>query len=151
MRYRQPAKTRLHNNTVSLIHMRETSSLFKRLLPAAFATSVFVALAHALLVAIVARSIGLELVYTASISFAVVLVISLLGGATMLAVVGVHKLKPVASLLLFLIVIQAVAIGLEMYFFESGLNDISWQYAFISAPASLIAWHRSVYYARKNT
>lgn len=131
--------------------MRETLPLFHRLLPAALATSVFAALAHAALVAVAARSIGLELVYIAAVSFVAALVVALLGGATLLAAVVALKLKPAASLLLFLIVIQAIAVALEMYLFESGLRDISWEYALISIPASLIAWHQSVYYAYRGS
>lgn len=131
--------------------MRETQSLFHRLFPAAFATAIFAALAHAGLVAIAARSIGLELVYIASLSFIVALVVALLGGAALLAVVVAFKLKPVSSLLLFLIVIQVIAIRLEMYFFEGGFNEISWQYGLISVPASLIAWYRSVYYVYRGS
>lgn len=126
--------------------MRETKPVFHRLLPAAFAASFFAALAHAGLVAIAARSIGLELVYIASLSFVVALVVAFLGGAVLLAAVAALKLKPVSSLLLFLIVVQGVAIMLEMFFFESGLDEISWQYGLISVPTALIAWHRSVYY-----
>lgn len=126
--------------------MPKTTSLFNQLLPAAFATSAFAALAHALLVAVAARSIGLELIYIGAISFIVALVISFVGGAVLLAVVGVLKLNLVVSFVLFVVAIQAVAIWVEMTFFEIGLNDISWVYGFISVPASLIAWHQSVYY-----
>lgn len=112
---------------------------------------MFAALAHAGLVAIAARSIGLELVYIATLSFAVALVVALLGGAVLLAIVVALRLRLISSLLLFLIVIQVIAIKLEMYFFESGLNDISWQYGLISVPASLIAWYRSVYYVYRGS
>lgn len=129
--------------------MRETPPLFHRLLPAALATSVFAALAHAALVAVAARSISLELAYIAAVSFVAALVVALVGGAVLLAAIVVLKLKPAASLLLFLIVVQAIAIALEMYLFESSFNDISWRYGFISVPASLIAWHQSVGYAHR--
>ncbi|MCV0378080.1 hypothetical protein [Nitratireductor sp.] len=123
--------------------MRETQPLFHRLFPAAIATSIFAALAHAVLVGIAARSIGLELVYIAAVTF----VVALVGGAVLLAIVAALKLRPVSSLLLFLIVIQAIAIRLEMYLFEGSFSDISWQYGLISVPASVIAWHQSVYCA----
>lgn len=130
--------------------MREKLHLFHRLLPAAFVTACFAALAHALLVAVAARSIRLELVYIAALSFVVALVVALIGGAVLLFIVGGLKLKPLPSLLLFLIAIQAVTVGLEMYFFESGWADISWQYGLISVPVSLIAWYQSVYFVHKN-
>ncbi|MBN7796962.1 hypothetical protein [Parahaliea mediterranea] len=122
---------------------------FKRLFPAAATTAAFAALAHATLVAIAARSIGPELVYIAVFSFVVALVVATLGGAVLLAIAGALKLKPIPSLLLFLVAIQAVSVGLEMYFFENSFNDISWQYGLISVPASLIAWYQSVYYLQK--
>ncbi len=129
--------------------MRETQPLFRRLFPAAIATSIFAALAHAVLVGIAARSIGLELAYIAAVTFVVALVVALVGGAVLLAIVAALKLRPVSSLLLFLIVIQAIAIRLEMYLFEGSFSDISWQYGLISVPASVIAWHQSVYCAHR--
>lgn len=125
------------------------TQLLHRLVPAAVTTAVFAALAHAVLVAIAARSVGLELLYIASLSFVVALLVALPGGAFLLAVVAVLRLTLVSSLLLFLTVIQGVAVGLEMYFFESGLNEISWRYGLISIPASLIAWHSSVFQVYK--
>ncbi|MGB2253530.1 MAG: hypothetical protein ACPH56_00790 [Spongiibacter marinus] len=81
----------------------------------------------------------------------VALVPALAGGAILLLICGIFALRLPASLLLFFVVIQAVAIELEMLFFEGGFNDISWQYGLITAPASVVAWYRSVYYAHKNT
>ncbi len=72
--------------------MRDRSSLFQRLVPAALATSLFAALAHAAL----------------------------------------------------------VAVGLEMYLFESSLNSVSWQYGLISVPASWVAWYGSVYHVSRH-
>ncbi|GAB3284484.1 hypothetical protein [Parahaliea aestuarii] len=123
---------------------------FRRLFPAAFTTAAFAALAHAVLVAIAAGSIGAELVYIAALSFVVALVVAAPCGAVLLATVGTLKLKPIPSLLLFLVAIQVIAVGLEMYFFENGISDTSWQYGLISVPASLIAWHQSVYFVHKN-
>ncbi|WP_157976562.1 hypothetical protein [Parahaliea mediterranea] len=125
--------------------------LFQRLLPAAIATSVFAALAHAVLVGIAARSIGLELAYIGSLSFFVALVVAVPGGAVLLAVVAAFKLKPLSSLLLFLVVIQGVAIGVEMLLFENSIADTSWQYGLISVPAAVVAWYRSVYEVHKRT
>jgi hypothetical protein len=96
------------------------------------------------LVAIAARSIGLELVHIAALSFPVALFVALPGGAVLLAIVAMLKLKPLPALVLFVVAIQMVAIALEMYLFESGLDDISWQYGLISIPAALIAWYYSV-------
>lgn len=129
--------------------MRDAAPLFRRLFPAAVAVSVFAALAHAGLVAIAARSIGLELVYIAALSFLVALFVALPGGAVLLAVVAILKLKPLASLVLFVAAIQMVAIALEISLFEGGLDDISWQYGLISIPAALIAWYSSVYSASR--
>ena len=133
------------------IAMSRTSALFRRLLPAASYTAAFAAIAHAVLVAIAAREIGLELGAIAGLSFAVAIVVALAGGAILLAVVAIFKLRPVPSLVLFVIAVQLVAIWLEFVFFEfeNGWADISWQYGLISVPASLIAWHQSVYIAQK--
>lgn len=130
--------------------MRETLHLFHRFLPAAFATAVFAALAHAVSVGGAAKSIGLELVYIAVLTFVVALVVAPIGGAVLLAIVSELKLRPLPALLLFLVAIQGVAIGLGMYFFESSFGDIPWQYGLISVPASLVAWYQSVYFVRKN-
>lgn len=127
------------------------TQLFHRLLPAAVTTSVFAALAHALLVAIAARSFGLELLYIASLSFVIALFVALLGGALLLAVVAALRLKLISSFLLFLFVVQGVAIGLEMYFFEIGLRDMSWRYGLISVPASVIAWRSSVFQVHRSS
>lgn len=127
-----------------------TASYLHQLFPAAMATAVFAAVAHAGLVAIAARSIGLELLYIAGLSFVVALVPALAGGAILLLICGVFALRLPASLLLFFVVIQAVAIELEMLFFEGGFNDISWQYGLITVPTSVVAWYRSVYYVHKN-
>ena len=129
--------------------MSKTPSLSQRLLPSAFTTSVFVAIAHALFVAIAARSIGLLLVYIGALTFFVALIISIVNGAVLLAVVAALKLKLFASLILFVVFIQAVSIWFQMTFFEIGLKDIFWDYCFISVPASLIAWYQSVYYVHK--
>lgn len=129
--------------------MRDTGPLFRRLFPAAVAVSVFAALVHAGLVAIDARSIGLELVHIAALSFLVALFVALPGGAVLLAVVAILKLKPLPSLGLFVAAVQMVAIALEMYPFESGLDDISRQCGLISIPASLVAWYYSVYCASR--
>lgn len=121
-----------------------TSALFRRLVPAAVGTSLFAALAHALLVAIAARSIGLELVFIAGISFIVALLVALPGGVVLLAVVALLRLGRELSLLLFFAAIQATAVALEMVFFEISLRDISWQYGLISVPASVVAWYLSI-------
>ena len=89
--------------------MRDRSSLFQRLVPAALATSLFAALAHAALVAIAARSIGFELVLIASLSFIVAALVALPGGALLLAVVALLKLGLVSSFLLFFVLVQLVA------------------------------------------
>lgn len=131
--------------------MNVIRSYYSRLFPAAIITAGFAALAHAALVAVAARSIGLELVAIASLTFAVAIVVALAGGAVLLAVVGALKLKPLPSLFLFFVAVQCVAIWLEMFLFdfESGWADISWQYGLISVPASLIAWHQSVFHVQK--
>lgn len=130
--------------------MRDRSSLFQRLVPAALATSLFTALAHAALVAIAARSIGFELVLIASLSFIVAALVALPGGALLLAVVALLKLGLVSSFLLFFVLVQLVAVGLEMYLFESSLNSVSWQYGLISVPASWVAWYGSVYHVSRH-
>ncbi|WP_321489124.1 hypothetical protein [uncultured Hyphomonas sp.] len=131
--------------------MHRTHALLARLIPAAVTTAGFAAIAHAALVAVAARSIGMELVYIAGLSFVVALVVALIGGAVLLAIVRVLRLGLISSLLLFLVAVQAVAIWLQFYFFEfqNGWADISWQYGLISVPASLVAWHRSVFYNHK--
>ena len=133
--------------------MHQKRALLARLIPAAVATAGFAAIAHAALVAVAARSIGLELVYIAGLSYVVALVVALTGGAVLLTIVKVLRLGIVSSLLLFLVAIQAVAIWLQFYFFEfqNGWADISWQYGLISVPASLLAWHQSVFYVHKRT
>lgn len=133
--------------------MHRKRALLARLIPAAVATAGFAAIAHAALVAVAARSIGLELVYIAGLSYVVALVVALTGGAVLLTIVKVLRLGIVSSLLLFLVAIQAVAIWLQFYFFEfqNGWADISWQYGLISVPASLLAWHQSVFYVHKRT
>ena len=134
-----------------LMAMTRKPTLLSRLLPAAFATASFAALAHALMVGIAAQSVGLEIVYIASLSFLVALIVAVAGGALLLAITKALRLCPVSSLLLFLLSIQAVAIGLQFYLFEfqNGWGDISWQYGLISVPASLIAWHQSAFYVHK--
>lgn len=126
--------------------------LFRRLLPAALCTAVFAAIAHAVLVGIAARAFGLELLAIASLSFVVALVVSLAGGAVLLAIVAALDIKPIPALILFVIAAQSLTIWLEFFFsdFEIGWADISWQYALISVPASLIAWHQSAYYVHKH-
>ncbi len=133
--------------------MHRKRALLARLIPAAVATAGFAAIAHAGLVAVAARSIGMELVYIAGLSYVVALVVALIGGAVLLAMVKVLRLGLVSSFLLFLVSIQAVAIWLQFYFFEFqiGWADISWQYGLISVPASLVAWHQSVFYIHKRT
>ena len=121
----------------------------KRLLPAANAMSLVAALGHAIAVAI-AGGIGLELVYIAVLTYFVAIVAAVPAGAVLLAIVGFFRINLVVSLLFFLVAVQSMAVWLEMYFFEIGLADISWQYGFISVPASLTAWYFSVYYVWKN-
>lgn len=128
--------------------MQQTRGLFARLLPAAVATAAFAAIAHAAMVAVAARAIGFELVYIAGLSFVVGVFVALVGGAVLLAITGLLRLRLISSFLLFLISIQAVVILLEFYFydFRNGWADISWQYGLISVPASLIAWYQSVFF-----
>ena len=115
------------------------------LLPATLITACFAAVAHAIAVAVAARSVGLELLLIGGLSFVVTLVLALPGGAVLLAVTALLRLKPWASLLLFVLTIQAIAIGFELYLFESTVADISWMYAVITLPASLLAWRVSAY------
>ena len=145
------SETQLHNRAINTAEAHPASSLFRRLWPAAVATAAFAALAHAALVAVAARSIGLELASIAVLSFIVALVVALIGGAVLFAIVRVLRLRLISSFLLFLITIQAVAIWLQFYFFEfqNGWADISWQYGLISVPASLVAWHQSVFCIHK--
>ncbi|WP_065383321.1 hypothetical protein [Hyphomonas sp. ND6WE1B] len=147
------SKTQLHNRAANTAEEHPAPSLLWRLWPAAVATAAFAALAHAVLVAIAARSIGLELVYIAGLSFVVALVVALIGGAVLLAIVRVLRFGLISSLLLFLVAVQAVAIWLQFYLFEfqNGWADISWQYGLISVPASLVAWHQSVFYFHKRS
>ena len=127
--------------------MSKSPPLFHRLFPAALATSLFAGVAHAIAVAIAARSVGLELLYIATLTFMIALVVAFIGGAVLLTIVSLLRLTPLPALILFVIVIQAVAIGLEMTLFEIGLKDISWQYGLITIPAAVIAWYQSVYLA----
>jgi len=125
--------------------MNRNQSIFSRLLPAALSTAGFAAIAHAVLVLIAAWSIGPELIYIAVLSFVVTLFVAITGGAVLLFIVKALKLKQLSSFFLFLISIQFVAIALEMFFFEIGFADISWQYGFISVPAAIITWYFSVF------
>ncbi len=120
-----------------------------RLLPAALEAAGFAALAHAILVGIAARSIGAELLLIASLSFVVTFVVALPVGVVLLLLVWGFKIRPAASLLLFLVSIQLLSIGLEMHVFEIGVADISWQYAWISVPTAFVAWYRSVFHLLK--
>lgn len=127
--------------------MRRMRALLARLLPAAVVTAGFAGIAHAVMVAIAARSVGLELIYIGSLSFVVAFVVAVAGGAVLLAITGLLRLGLVASLIMFLLSIQAIAIWLQFYLFEfqTGWSDVSWEYGLISVPASLIAWHQSVF------
>ena len=58
--------------------MHRIRALLARLIPAAVATAGFAAIAHAALVAVAARSIGMELMYIAGLSFVVALVVALI-------------------------------------------------------------------------
>ncbi len=129
--------------------MSKSPTLFHRLFPAALATSLFAGVAHAIAVAIAARSVGLELLYIATLTFMIALVVAFIGGAVLLAIVSLLRLTPLPALILFVIAIQAVAIGLEMTIFEIGLKEISWQYGLITIPAAVIAWYQSVYLAHQ--
>lgn len=115
------------------------------LLPATLITASFAAVAHAIAVAVAARSVGSELLLIGALSFVVTLVLALPGGAVLLGVTALLRLKPWASLLLFVLTIQAIAIGVELYLFESTIADISWVYGVITVPASLLAWRMSAY------
>lgn len=128
-----------------------TTSYLRQLLPAAMATATFAAFAHAVLVAIAAQSVGLELLYIAGLSFVVALIPAVAGGAFLLVFTGVFALRLPWSLLLFFVVIQLVAIEIEMWLFESSIEDVSWQYGLITVPASIIAWYRSIYYVHQNS
>lgn len=127
--------------------------LLCRLVPAAIGTATFAALAHAMLVGIAARTIGLELAAIAAFTFVVSVVLALAGGSVLLALVAALRLNGLASLLLFVSTVQCIAIWLQFYLFEfeNGWADISWRYGLISAPASLIAWHLSVHHVNKHT
>lgn len=131
--------------------MQRLKLYFGRLVPAATITAGFAAIAHAALVAVAARSVGLETVAIAALSFAVALVVALVGGVLLLAIVAMLRLGLITSFLLFFVSVQLIAIWLEFFFFEfqNGWADISWQYGLISVPASLIAWHQSVYAVHK--
>ncbi len=129
--------------------MSKSPPLFQRLFPAAIATSLFAGVAHAIAVAIAARSVGLELLYIATLTFVIALIIAFIGGAVLLAIVSLLRLTPLPALILFVITIQAIAIGLELTVFEIGLKDISWQYSLITIPAAIIAWYQSVYLAHQ--
>ncbi len=120
----------------------------KRLIPAANATSLVAALGHIIGIAI-AGGIGLELAYIAVLTYFVAFIVAVSVGAVLLIMVGFFRLNLLSSLLLFLIAVQSVAVGLEVYFFEIGLADISWQYGFISVPVTLTAWYFSVYHIWK--
>lgn len=133
--------------TEGKFRVRRTRTLLARLLPAAVVTAGFAGIAHAVMVAIAARLVGPELIYIASLSFVVAFFVAVAGGAVLIAIAGLLRLGVVASLILFLVSIQAVAIWLQFYLFEfqGSWADISWEYGLISVPASLIAWHQSVF------
>lgn len=120
------------------------------LFSAAGMTAAFAAIAHAVLIAVAGRSIGPELIYITALSFMIAWPVAVIGGAVLLTIVGMLKLRPLPAFILFFIIIQAVAIGLEMFFFEIGWQDISWQYGLISVPSAVIAWYRSIYRERNS-
>lgn len=69
-----------------------------------------------------------------ALSFVVTLVLALPGGAVLLGVTALLRLKLWASLLLFVLTIQAITIGVALYLFESTIADISWIYAVYHPP-----------------
>ena len=123
---------------------------YRRLFPAAFQTAVFAGVAHAVLVAIAARSVGLESLFIATLTCFIVLCVALPGGFVLLTLVCAFRLPLFASLLLFMITAQAITIWLEMFVFEIGFKDVSWQYGLISAPASVIAWYSAIFSSERN-
>lgn len=122
----------------------------RRLFPAALQTAACAAVLHTTLVAIFARHIGLESLHIAAISFLFVLALALPGGAVLLLTVWALRLGRTAALILFLVTIEALAIALEMYGFDIGLEDVSWQYGLITLPSAVVAWHGSVYQVAKH-
>lgn len=132
--------------------VKQGSLLFRRLVPAALGAAAFAAIAHAVLVAIAARSVGLELLAIASLTFPVALVVACSAGAVLLAIVTSLKLKLLPSMALFVIAAELATIWLEFFFFEftNDWRDLSWQYSLISVPASLLAWHQSVYHVQRH-
>ena len=122
-----------------------------RLFPAANVAALVAALGHVIFVTIAARSIGLELIYIATLTYIVAFIVAVPVGALLLIFTGVLKLNPWLSLGLFFVVIQSMAVLLQMYFFEITLDNISWQYGLISIPVTLTAWYFSVYYVWKRT
>jgi len=115
------------------------------LFPAALGTAAFAATAHAAMVAIASRSVGVELLAVAAISFVVALVVALSGGVILLAVTWILRLGSVAALVLFVVVIEGVVVGLEMFVFEIGPIDVSWHYAVTSVPSACLAWYLSIH------
>ena len=122
-----------------------------RLFPAANAAALVAALGHVIVVTIAARSIGLELIYIATLTYFVAFIVAVPVGALLLIFTGALKINPWLSLGLFFVVVQSLAVLLQMYFFEITLDDISWQYGLISIPVTFTAWYFSVYYVWKRT
>ena len=120
-------------------------ALFKRLIPAAYASAMVAALAHIIFLTVLSGIIGFEFFYIGALTFSIVFVVSLPAGTLLLAMIGHFKPNLISSLLVFMVVAQGVAVALIMVLFESDLSKLPWEYACISVPTTFAAWYFSVY------
>lgn len=121
-----------------------------RLLPAASLAAVVAMLCHVVGVAVASRSVGLESLYIAVLTYLLTLVVALPVGLVLLLLVAALRLGLLSSMLLFLVVVQAAAALLVSILFESSLADLPLQYLLVSLPATFTAWYFSVCQADKH-
>jgi hypothetical protein len=125
--------------------MANTGKHLSRLVPAANAAAILAAVFHVLGVAVASGSIGIELLYVATLTYLITILVALPVGCALLLLVGYLRLGLLASLLVFLVVIQVVAALTITFLFESDLADLPMQYALVSVPATVAAWYFSAW------
>ncbi len=129
--------------------MANSGKHLSRLVPAANATAIVATVFHVLGVAVASGSIGAELLYIATLTYLITILVALPVGCALLFLVAYLRLGLLVSLLVFLVVVQVLAAILIAFLFEINLAELPVQYALVSVPAAVAAWYFSIRYTWK--
>lgn len=123
--------------------------MLNRLIPATHATASVAAVAHVASLTYVTKSIGLEGIGIAVLTYILTFLAAIPFGTVLLLLISHFKIGLMLSLVLFLTAapLAVIAVSTLLFGFEPG--TIPLEYAYMAIPSVIAAWYGSIYHEWK--